>query len=90
MSFVVGIFAISGFFIYSERIKKLRESEVYLAQLQQEKDEILAQQDYYRSEIHKLENEDYIAMLARERYFKSLQNEVLFRFGNAKASESTD
>ena len=90
MSLIVGVFVVSSFFIYSDRRNKLREAEAYLAQLQHEKDEIMAQQDYYLSEISKLANDDYISMLARERYFKSLPDEIIFRISGKENSEQIE
>ena len=90
MSLIGGVFVASSFFIYSDRRSKLREAEEYLAQLQHEKDEIMDQQDYYLSEISKLENDEYISMLARERYFKSLPDEILFRIRNKENLEEIE
>ena len=90
VSFVAGFFIISGMFMYSDRIRRLREAEAQFAQLQQQKEEILAQQEYYRSEISKLENEEFVAMLARQVYFKSLPHEILFRIGEIGGLEDLE
>ena len=88
--FVVGFFLISGLVMYSDRIRRLREAEAQFVQLQLEKEEIIAQQEYYRSEISKLANEEYVAMLARQVYFKSLPHEILFRIGEIGGLEDLE
>lgn len=65
--------------MYMGRLAKLTEAKEILATYQQQYDELIAKEEYYRNEISKLENEDYIAQLAREKYFKSEEGEILFK-----------
>jgi len=90
MSLIGGFFIASSFFVYSDRRNKLREAEAHLAALQQEKEEIMVQQEYYLSEISKLKDPEYVARLAREKYFKSLPDEILFRIGNKSDLEDSE
>lgn len=79
MSLLIGFFLVASVFMYTERLAKLTEAKANLAAYQQQYDELITKQEYYRSEISKLENEDYIAKLAREKYFKSEEGEILFK-----------
>ncbi|MGL4374394.1 MAG: FtsB family cell division protein [Turicibacter sp.] len=76
---IVGIFVLLGYTSYSDRLEKLKEDEKQLAKYEQEYASLVAQEEYYRAEISKLENEDYIARLAREKYFKSEEGEIIFK-----------
>ncbi len=64
---------------YTDRQDKLREAERQLAAYEEQYEQLQTQEEYYRQEISKLENEDYIARLARERYFKSEEGEITFK-----------
>ena len=79
MSLLIGFFIVAGAFMYTGRLAKLTEAKENLAAYQQQYGELIAKQEYYRNEISKLENEDYIAKLAREKYFKSEEGEILFK-----------
>lgn len=79
MSILLGAFVVTGIFLYTGRLTKLTEAKEKLATYQQQYDELIEKEEYYRSEISKLENEDYIAKLAREKYFKSEEGEILFK-----------
>ena len=65
--------------LFYRRLAKLTEAKEKLAAYEKEYDELIEKEEYYRNEISKLENEDYIAKLAREKYFKSEEGEILFK-----------
>lgn len=65
--------------MYTDRLSKLTKARENLATYQEQYDELIAKEEYYRNEISKLENEDYIAKLAREKYFKSEEGEIIFK-----------
>lgn len=65
--------------MYTDRLSKLTKARENLATYQKQYDELIAKEEYYRNEISKLENEDYIAKLAREKYFKSEEGEIIFK-----------
>ncbi|HAX72051.1 MAG TPA: hypothetical protein DCY20_00860 [Firmicutes bacterium] len=73
-------FCLLGFSVYGTRLEKLKEAENQLAEYEEQYLELIEIEEYYRAEISKLENEDYIARLAREKYFKSEEGEILFKF----------
>ena len=72
-------FVITAAFMYTDRLSKLTKARENLATYQEQYDELIAKEEYYRNEISKLENEDYIAKLAREKYFKSEEGEIIFK-----------
>ena len=63
---------------------KLGTNQEFLNIYQKEYDKLLETEEYYRNEISKLENEDYIAKLAREKYFKSEEGEIIFKLPEEK------
>lgn len=65
--------------MYTDRLSKLTKARENLATYQEQYDELIAKEEYYRNEISKLENEDYIAKLTREKYFKSEEGEIIFK-----------
>lgn len=79
ISVLIGIMATAGYFMYTERFAKLAEAKAQLAQYEAQYSELSEKEEYYRDEISKLENEDYIAQLAREKYFKSEEGEIIFK-----------
>lgn len=79
MSLLIGFFVITAAFMYTDRLSKLTKARENLATYQEQYDELMAKEEYYRNEISKLENEDYIAKLAREKYFKSEEGEIIFK-----------
>ena len=70
LTVLVGIMVTTGYFMYTERLTKLSEAKALLAECEEQ---------YDLDEISKLENEDYIAQLAREKYFKSEEGEIIFK-----------
>ena len=77
---VMGLFlGALGYVTFADRIVKLRETERQLVEYEKQYEQLKTQEEYYRQEISKLENEDYIALLARERYFKSEEGEIIFK-----------
>jgi len=74
-----GTFVGAGIFTYANRLERLRAAEERLAHYQQQYQAILDLNAYYQAQINMLEDEDFVAMLARERFFKSLPGEIIFR-----------
>ena len=79
LAIIVGIFAYTAHTTYANRMLLLEEAQAALASYQEEHDEALLRHGFYSNQIIRLEDEDYVAMLARERYFWSLPNEIVFR-----------
>lgn len=79
VSVLIGLMFIAGYFMYTERLAKLAEAKTQLAEYEAQYSELSEKEEYYRNEISKLENEDYIAQLAREKYFKSEEGEIIFK-----------
>ncbi len=84
MSLLIGSFIVAASIMYTNRLTKLTEAKENLAAYQKEYDKLLETEEYYRNEISKLENEDYIAKLAREKYFKSEEGEIIFKLPEEK------
>lgn len=79
----VGVLVLSlvtlGYFTFTDRLSRLAEAQSQLDQYKEEYSNLVEKEEYYRDEISKLENEDYIAKLAREKYFKSEEGEIIFK-----------
>ena len=84
MGLLIGSFIVTASIMYTNRLTKLTEAKENLAAYQKEYDKLLETEEYYRNEISKLENEDYIAKLAREKYFKSEEGEIIFKLPEEK------
>ena len=79
MAIIIASFTYMTYSIYTSRRAHLDEVRVELAHYQRELDEVMLRQGFYENQVIRLEDEGYIAMLARERYFRSLPNEIIFR-----------
>ena len=77
---IVTIFAYAAHTTYAIRVNRLNSAREELASYQEKYDEIMLRQEFYENQVIRLEDEDYIAMLARERHFRALPNEIVFRF----------
>ena len=84
MSLLIGSFIVAASIMYTNRLTKLAEAKENLAAYQKEYDKLLETEEYYRNEISKLENEYYISKLAREKYFKSEEGEIIFKLPEEK------
>ena len=90
ISLIVGVFGFATYYLYSSRISRLNVARERLVHYQELHEELIMQHSFFESEITKLENEDYIAMLAREQYFKSLPGEIIFRISDAQEDEDVE
>ena len=85
--FAVAALLILGFFTHSffeqKKILALKEQEKVekLAELKEVEDE----QEMLINQLAKLEDDEYIAKLARQEYFLSDNNEIIFSMPNKKA-----
>ena len=87
--FAVAALLILGFFTHS-----FFEQKNILALKEQEKAEMLAnlkevedEQEMMINQLAKLEDDEYIAKLARQEYFLSDSNEIIFSMPNKKAED---
>ena len=76
---VAGVFAYAIHTMHASRVTRLEEAEATLASYQAQLDEIMLRQGFYENQIIRFEDEDYVTMFARERYFFSLPDEIIFR-----------
>jgi len=74
-----GTFMGAGMLTYANRLERLRAAEERLARYQEQYQWILDMNAYYQTQITMLEDDEFVAMLARERFFKSLPGEIIFR-----------
>ncbi len=87
--FAVAALLILGFFTHSffeqKKILALKEQEKAekLAELKEVEDE----QEMLINQLAKLEDDEYIAKLARQEYFLSDNNEIIFSMPNKKADD---
>jgi len=84
---LVGIFGFVAYYLYSSRLSQLNAARQQLDDYHALYEEIQMEQDFFQSEITKLQDEDYVAMLAREQYFKSLPGEIIFRISDVNDDE---
>ena len=90
ITFISMVFVVSGYLIYSVRIRNLNTALAQLEYYEEKYSEMILRQDFYSNEIVRLGDEDYIAMLARQRYFRSLPNEILFRISDEESGLDPD
>ena len=93
LAVIVTIFAYAAHSTYANRMNRLEEVRAELAAYQEEYADVMLRQGFYSNQVIRLKDEDYIAMLARERHFMSLPNEIIFTFRDADRSalsETTD
>ena len=82
LAMIVMIFAYVAHRTYANQKNRLEVARAELAVYQERYDEVVLRQGYYENQVIRLQDEDYIAMLAREQHFMSLPNEIVFRIGN--------
>ena len=89
---IVIIFAYATHATYVNRMNQIEVALAELETYKEQYDGIRLRQEFYLNQVIRLEDEDYIAMLARERHFMSLPNEIIFRFVNdsTHSSATTD
>ena len=85
---IVIIFAYATHVTYVNRMNKIEDALAELAEYKEQYDAIKLRQEFYLNQVIRLGDEDYIAMLARERHFMSLPNEIIFRFVNDSTNSS--
>ena len=83
MTIIITSFVYASYSIYASHRTQLNEVQAELEYYQRELDEVMLRQGFYENQVIRLEDEDYIAMLARERLFRSLPNEIIFRLIDA-------
>lgn len=86
---VLGLFVFAGYIMRKSRMELLEEATAQLAYYESTLSDVLMRQNYYQNEIVKLDNEDYVAMLARE-HLLSMQNETVFIITDSDTLESTE
>lgn len=79
IGYVMGSIMLSQLEITEKKIQNKIELENKLASLQQ-------QETYYRDEIVKLNDEEYVAKLARNEYFLSEEGEIIFKLPSEERS----
>jgi len=78
LAIIVGVFVYAAYSTYHTRLNQLEEMRSELEVYREIYDEVMLRQGFYRNQILRLEDEDYVAMLAREN-LRSLPNEIIFR-----------
>jgi len=76
---IVAFFAFMIYRTFQSRTDELNQTRLTLQYYQSEFDEIMLRQGFYTNQIARLNDEDYVAMLARGRHFRSRENEIIFR-----------
>ncbi|WP_172373660.1 FtsB family cell division protein [Sporosarcina jiandibaonis] len=88
------VFAVAALLILGYLTHSFFEQKKILALKEQEKAEMLAElkeiedeQEMLMNQLAKLEDDEYIAKLARQEYFLSDKNEIIFSMPNQKAED---
>ena len=86
--FTVALLLIAGLtnFLFHQK-SRLEGKEADLAAVQQTLNEALEQQEMLKLQIAKLEDDEYIAKLARKEYFLSEEGEIIFTMPESSESE---
>jgi len=92
MTIIVTIFAYAAHVTYTNRMNRIEVALAELAAYQEQYEGIMLRQEFYKNKVVRLGDEDYIAMLARERHFWSLPNEIVFRIveDSTRSLDTTD
>lgn len=77
VSLILGLFVFVGYNMRSNRLELIEEATAQLEYYESKLSNVRIRQGYYENEIVKLDNEDYVAMLARE-HLLSMPNETVF------------
>jgi len=85
---IVIIFAYATHATYVNRVNQIEDALEELAAYEEQYEEVMLRQEFYLNQVIRLGDEDYIAMLARERHFMSLPDEIIFRFVNDSTNSS--
>lgn len=90
MSLMVFVFLCASYVLYASRIQRLNnvteQLEIYEAELA----DIMLRQGFYENEIIRLQDDDYVAMLARGQHFRSLPHEMVFRIAEEEVDSSDE
>ena len=86
---ILAIFAYVAHITYTNRMNQLDKVRAELEAYEAQYAEVMLRQGFYENQVVRLNDEDYIAMLARERYFLSLPNEIIFRVINGSGDSSS-
>ena len=76
---IMTIFAYATHLTYTTRMNRLEQLQAELEMYNEEYEQVMLRQGFYLNQVLRLEDEDYIAMLARQRYFRTLEHELVFR-----------
>ena len=89
---IVTIFAYAAHATYAYRMNRLIDARAELVEYEEQYDAIMLRQEFYINQAVRLQDDDYIAMLARERHFWSLPNEIVFRIveDSTRSLDTTD
>lgn len=93
---IVGILVISGFFVSGFAINIWTNTQT-ISQMEEEKKEahtelklVEREQEDLNDQIKKLENEDYVAKVARSQYYLSEDNEIIFSLPEDNAANDIE
>ena len=93
---IVGILIISGFFVSGFAVNIWTNTQT-ISQMEEEKKEaqtelklVEKEQEDLDDQIKKLENEDYVAKVARSQYYLSEDNEIIFSLPEDNAANDIE
>jgi len=89
LGILAGIFSFAIYITYVNSNARLEHLRAELEYYQTIQNEVMLSQRYYLNQIVRLEDEEYIAMLARQRYRVSLPDETVFRIINVSSDDSS-
>ncbi|MCL1989765.1 MAG: hypothetical protein FWG67_02630 [Defluviitaleaceae bacterium] len=86
---LMSIFLYAAHVIYTNRMYRLDEMKEALVLYQEKYEEVMLRQGFYENQMIRLEDEDYVAMLARE-HLRSLPHEIVFRIMGSEATATNE
>ena len=89
LTIIGATFLYTAHMIYENRMDQLDAMKEELAHYQERYNETMLRQGFYENQIVRLEDEEYVAMLARG-YLRSLPDEIVFRLIGSDAQLVTD
>jgi len=90
MTLMVLVFLCASYVLYANRIERLNDVRTQLEAYEEELADIMLRQGFYENEIIRLEDDDFVAMLARQQYFRSLPHEIVFRIAEEEIDSSEE
>jgi len=90
MILMVVVFVCASYVLYANRIQRLNDVTSQLEAYEAELADIMLRQGFYENQVIRLEDDEFVAMFARQHYFRSLPHEIVFRIAEEEVDSSIE